>query len=464
MTKTITITTTEKGIEVKNFDSQYKVSQYIVITKSFLNDQYRLVYSTRSAKYILVQSPEFELLKNGNFSQIRPEIFKNMLNNKIVVPAKSEELLEVTNQFKENLDNRDLLSFVVQPSANCQLGCDYCGQEHHKDNINPFLAFQVLERFKKKITEYPFKRVNIGWFGGEALMSFSKIQFLSEEFIKICEERNVDYFGVLVTNGVLLKLNNFKRLYDLKIYKYEITIDGLKEHHDKTRMFKNGKGSFDIIMKNVLDVSNYIRANNLTKKVIISLRYNVTEGNAEGVIPFIDFLVANNLNDIVDFYIAPVHSWGNDAHLQGMNGHKFAKFEIEVFKYLTKKGFSGSFVPTSPKAVTCVAVSKHDEVIDAYGNVHKCSETPFVPTYGLKPEFKEEVTAFRSPFDDTFENWYDILETDEYPCHQCNLLPICGGDCPKIWAEGQVACPSFKMNIKDRLLLAFQKKLKKLHD
>jgi uncharacterized protein len=35
------------------------------------------------------------------------------------------------------------------------------------------------------------------------------------------------------------------------------------------------------------------------------------------------------------------------------------------------------------------------------------------------------------------------------------MLPVCGGACPKSWAEGRRACPPNKFNIKEKLILSY---------
>jgi radical SAM protein with 4Fe4S-binding SPASM domain len=55
----------------------------------------------------------------------------------------------------------------------------------------------------------------------------------------------------------------------------------------------------------------------------------------------------------------------------------------------------------------------------------------------------------------------DDVHSGKYPCHTCPMLPVCGGSCPKLWLEGQVPCPSAKLNIEQRMLLAWMPMQKK---
>jgi uncharacterized protein len=50
-------------------------------------------------------------------------------------------------------------------------------------------------------------------------------------------------------------------------------------------------------------------------------------------------------------------------------------------------------------------------------------------------------------------HWYDEIPTNDSWCKSCKFLPVCGGACPKSWYEGNPACPSFKFNIDERLMM-----------
>ena len=51
--------------------------------------------------------------------------------------------------------------------------------------------------------------------------------------------------------------------------------------------------------------------------------------------------------------------------------------------------------------------------------------------------------------------FYEEVERGIYDCHGCNMLPTCGGSCPKSWREGTPACPAQKFNISERLQLFY---------
>jgi uncharacterized protein len=121
-------------------------------------------------------------------------------------------------------------------------------------------------------------------------------------------------------------------------------------------------------------------------------------------------------------------------------------------------GFGGIKGKPSRTKEVCFTVSKTSEMYDAFGNIYDCSETSYVPAYdnsdykvGNLGKDHKNVNLKRSILND----WNDTLLTDQFPCHSCKMLPVCGGGCPKSWHEDMRACPTAKFNIKDQVLLNY---------
>ena len=438
----------------------YKLSYYVTATEKFNKRKNILLFSARSAKSMLLSAEVYHQILEQNFEFIQDNLFLNLIKLKILVLSEEDELKEIVKIFKEEKENPTDLQFVIQPSANCQLGCGYCGQKHENKNISVNISDQIIERFKNKITANPqLKSVNIGWFGAEPLIGLKQIEYLSPPLIKIAAENNLEYSAVIVSNGLLFTPNHFQTLVDLKVNKFEITIDGSKEFHDITRVKKIGSGSFETIFNNVKSVVQYKQANRI-KNVTISIRHNVNRFNQPSVLPFLDLLAQNNLLPFVSYNIQPVHSWGNDAHLSSLSHQEFADFQIQILKKMEQLGSFINWLPRDTTKYTCTATRKQDEVIDTYGNIHRCTEIPYVKTYGDYKTNNQALTTFISPHDEAFEDWYNILLRKEYDCGTCKILPICGGSCPKAWKEGNAPCPSTKYNLKDKILQAFIQEIK----
>lgn len=145
---------------------------------------------------------------------------------------------------------------TLQLTQNCNLRCDYCaysGNYHQRTHGGGKMSYETI----CKSIDYAMKRadgvedLNIGFYGGEPLLEFENLKkavgYISERY----RDRKVNYS--ITTNGTLLndEIVRFLSAHDFSVL---ISLDGPKELHDQHRVFANGQGSFDRIMKNLQDI------------------------------------------------------------------------------------------------------------------------------------------------------------------------------------------------------------------
>lgn len=439
----------------------YKLSYYVIITDPIINNKFQIVYSTRTTSKVLLNIEVVSNIRNNNFDLVSSETFLQLINLKIIVDKNENELKNIVLNNNIAIDNNDELYYVIQPSADCQLGCNYCGQIHTKKSINNTLYDKICDRITGKLDKSNnYKKLKLGWFGGEPLMGLTKIKQLTPKLKEIANQYNCSYSASMTTNGLSLKKNIFfdlSRNYDVK--EFDITLDGSKESHDNRRHTKTGEKTFDIILNNISDILNDIDYKSSDAKIII--RSNIDKRNKESIFELIDILEEKDiLKKIHAFYIAPIHSWGNDAHLMSLSKEEYAKLEMDFYIKLLEKGKAfSSLLPNSLKQIVCLAVQKDGELIDSSGDIYNCTEISQVP------EYEKDVNIYKidnlnntnEPFlkERPLSNWNNDVLEGKFPCSTCSILPICGGACPKLWYENISPCPILKYNIKDRLIFDF---------
>lgn len=436
---------------------KWKLSYYSIISEPLNARKDVVLYSTRSAQAVKIAAQlKEQLLIDPNY--LPEQTIKLLAEIKLLVPEDENELHAIVTENNNEIAASTLLYEVIQPSAMCQLGCDYCGQEHSKDYISTSISEKLLARIKNKIEQGNYRSLFIGWFGGEPLMGLQQMRALSKELINIAAEKDLSYGAKVVTNGLSLKPAIFKELVtDMKVQQIELTLDGTGMYHDQRRITKEGAATFDLIFKNILDITGMPEFDELNCK--LSLRCNVDHRNVKGVSPLIKLLAEHKLqNKLAYFYPVGVYSWGgNDAHQRSLTKEQFAAMEIEWMIEMLELGFTPALLPHRVKKV-CMAVSKDSEMYDAFGNIFNCTEVSYASFYKNTPyvlgNLKNPTTAAIRPLN----SWYTDMEdasAKQFPCITCRMLPVCGGGCPKSWHEDMPACPSAKFNIKDRLALSY---------
>jgi uncharacterized protein len=440
---------------------QFKKSRYTIVTESIRSGKFaepvRIVYSTRSARAIVVNEAVCNALDTDDYLPLDPGLLSQLLEIEAIVPAAENELQTVVARNKGAVADNTTLNYVIQPTAQCQLGCGYCGQAHSKKLLDTDDSDNLLKRVELRLNSRAYDLLHIGWFGSEPLMGWKNIQELTPRLQELAEKYGCGYSASIVTNGLSLKENIFLDL----IHKYavntlEITLDGTAPFHDTRRHTKEGHSTFELIWKNLLAICT--RPDFDALGVDITVRCNVDRRNVEGVSPLIELLATHGLQQKVNFYTAPIHSWGNDAHLLSLTKEEYADKEIDWIMEMAKLNFRLSGLIPSLKEIVCISVTPDAEVVDAFGNVYNCTEIPYVPVYEGSAYVLDNL---KQPMTDTperrraFADWYERIETEDNTCSNCRMLPVCGGMCPKSWEEGIPACPSNKINIEDKLILAY---------
>ena len=156
-------------------------------------------------------------------------------------------------------------SVTFQVTEDCNLRCTYCYQiDKHKTFMPIELGKRAMDLLLESTPEnnsYINAEISpaivIEFIGGEPLLAIDTIVELIEYFKKRAIEMNHPWatrhrFSIC-SNGLLYFNNKFQEL--LKKYgneiSFSISIDGMKELHDKCRILPDGSGSYDIAIAGV---------------------------------------------------------------------------------------------------------------------------------------------------------------------------------------------------------------------
>jgi len=214
---------------------------------------------------------------------------------------------------------------------------------------------------------------------------------------------------------------SFLNRYNLD--RVQITLDGPKEIHDKRRVRKDGKGTFDKIIQNIL--MGFHR--NLLKK--LHLRINFDRQNVELIPVLLDLLAAHDFQQKIELSFGIVTPTICEETGQRVSDTYFTEFGLSLnetaTKYLwlwqeaKKRGFA---IPQEYLVGPwCTARKIHSAVIEPDGTLLKC-----ISTVGRKEFAFGDILSTSETYDPNFSN-FSYLE--ECLASGCPFVPICGGAC-----------------------------------
>jgi uncharacterized protein len=431
-----------------------KLSRFVVasdeLTLRSSGARRRVLFSTRVARPTVVSESVWTAIEREQISPLPQGVLSALVEGGILVGRDEDELAAVLRENTAAIVGNEVLKHVIQPTAACQLGCDYCGQQHFARHLAEDHQDMLLARLNRRLASGCYSSLAISWFGAEPLLGIKAMRRLSPMLIGLAQHHKAAYSSRMVTNGLRLTPDIARELEIVhRVGAAEITLDGPEAVHDQRRYVKNGQPSFARILGNLVAIAGLPEI-----AMQLSVRCNVDRRNADSVGELIDVLYKEGLHTRVSLHFAPVYSWGNGADADALAPDDFGAREIEWFAQMQNRGFQVDLLPGRQRIV-CLAVHREGELTDALGNLFNCTEVSQVPAYGEPNRFglgtldREDVVA-QPPF----RNFNDEIAQGDHPqCGTCRMLPVCGGACPKQWSEGRSPCPSARANISERLTL-----------
>lgn len=344
-------------------------------------------------------------------------------------------------------------TFTFLPTSRCNMGCAYCGQEHGDSNAAESANALFRERVLRAIRNERVRHVHVAWFGGEPMLVYRTIMEMATEFVAEATRIGTRYSSKMTTNGVLLTSDRMRALIDGGLVsRFDITVDGPPEIHDKHRPLKAGARSFNRIMR----ILKWYAQADLNHPCTVVIRTNVDRGNVQHIPEYLNLMKAAGLDDHSRFLyeLAPVHSFSNDVSDIALSTPEAATAEIEWMREMVTLGLPFGVLPGKPSTHTCVATNPNSETIGPDGTVFSCVETPLTPMAHLDSltTLKDLGTDALRPLG-KYDAWDAAVEQGAVPCSSCQLRVVCRGACPKLWTEGTPACPTMKLNLDARIEL-----------
>lgn len=166
----------------------------------------------------------------------------------------AEELL-TTDQYHDYVVDFKKRKTVVKAlclhiAHDCNLACQYCfAEEGEYHGRRALMSFEVGKKALDFLIANSGNRRNleVDFFGGEPLMNWEVVKQLVEYGRSKEKEYNKNFRFTMTTNGVLLN-DEIMDYCNREMSNVVLSLDGRKEVNDKMRPFRNGKGSYDLIV------------------------------------------------------------------------------------------------------------------------------------------------------------------------------------------------------------------------
>jgi len=392
-----------------------QLSRYLGIYAA-KNPRSVILYSTKNAAIVELPKKIADKLPDVDLSG---EDRKTLISDGFLVRDPEMEKREFLHYVDElNALNRSL-SIKLVVNLDCNLACRYCfeGSRKGKHYMTRQTADDFIRFVKKTISsQEDIREILITYYGGEPLLSKELIISISERLKSFARDRGLRLKLFLMTNGTLLTKETVRRMKPLGLKEACITLDGPAHIHNSFRPFKNGSGSFDMILKNIRDVR---------KQVAIVLNGNFVRQNFKRFPALLDHLRDDgiDISGLRSVQFSPVVAesaeFGPAGFHEGcasVNEPWFFRASVWLREEILKRG--GRQARTAPGL--CMMEYKNNMLVNYDGGIYKCPGFIGREAYKIG-DIKIEMKDYRESHN--LDNW----KNEE--CLDCAYLPLCFGGC-----------------------------------
>lgn len=425
-----------------------KPSQYNIIVD---DNGTHIVFNSKNCALVKVNDIFLDLLRfpdevlNDEYAKLRQQMY----DNGFLIDDDVDEVQIL--EYEHNLAkfNKSKLTLTILPTFDCNFKCFYC----FENKTNECLRKESIKAIEKFTLEHiaGVKELYVCWFGGEPLLKPDVIWQLSNFFINFTEKNNIKYTAVMISNGSLFSDDIIMNMKNCKIKTVQITLDGSADFHNKRRVFKSGKPSFNIIVNNI---TKLINAN-----IKVSCRINIDKTNFNSVKDLLVYLGSLKLDNYnVSFgQLLPLGSndqWPTDICF---NQEEFSK-AVDILEKIARKNnislpLDYPFYPR-PSYNFCGACNINSFVIHPNGDVHKCYDCL---DYKIGNIYQGVECSLLEKHNNA--HWLNNSPFKDEECRTCKILPICMGSCPYLNEKmGYKFCLKWKNDIKEIIVKKYHNK------
>ena len=359
------------------------------------------------------------------------------------------------------MQTRTDFHLLAKPAgAACNLGCTYCfflsKENLYAARESPLMDEATLDRYIRQLmAASPGPQVDVAWQGGEPMLRGLDFYRRSVRLAEAYRQPHQRVLHTMQTNGTLVD-DEWAAFFKENGFLVGLSVDGPRAMHDAHRVDRQGRGSFDDVIRGW----NCLRAHDVDVNVLCTVNAANADHPIEVYRFFRDELGARYIQLIPIVERATEQTiafanrgWGGpkgrDRPLYRQTGRlvtdrsvgaeQFGRFLIGVFDQWIREDVGEVYVTTFDVALgswlgqhnSCVVAPTCGKalVLEHNGDVYSCD-------HFVEPEHRLgniADTTLQALMDSEKQRRFGQAKSDTLPkaCRECPVLFACHGECPR---------------------------------
>ncbi|MBO8465633.1 MAG: SPASM domain-containing protein [Bacteroidetes bacterium] len=403
------------------------VSKYTFLFDNNNNTDY-YAYNTLSNALIEIDKESYDILVYSENSKIEielssmdHELWNALYENNIITENDDDDFLKYKASIARMRTQTASMHLTLAPTMDCCFHCHYCFEKY---KTKSYMSAEVMDSIIKYVTtKHDLKNIHITWFGGEPLMAISQIELFHDKFSGAWKNT---VLSNIITTGYHIDENTMRVLKKVGISQMQITLDGMKDTHNKVKHIESEEDVFERVMSNIMLLNDRIPDMNIV------VRVNLTRENAHEYEQLYK-LCQTRFRGRKNIALAPafVLDRGTSECSSGQTINFFQhKDRSEFILDLASKGMDSPYVHYPEPFFNECAIRNNTAIsFDPDGYAYKCWEVIGNKEYaigrlnkdGILTEINEKILN---------RQLYGADPIDDATCQTCKYLPLCSGGCP----------------------------------
>lgn len=376
-----------------------------------------------------------DILHSPNKLSNDPEIVDYLYKLHFLIDDNMNEIEILKKRYNDALKSKSY-HLIINPTLECNFRCWYCYESHNKGHMDIKTIERVKKFIDKTMRREDITHFHLSWFGGEPLLYFDEVMYPIAIY---AQQKAIEYEKTfehsMTSNGFRLTQEVIKKCVETELSSIQVTLDGNREHHNKTRNH-NGTPSYDIILNNIINYCKVSKSN----KIILRINYTneVIKNDMQAVFTSIPEIIRPQIE--VSFHrvwqTIGIEKSTIDVQnkIEALQTMKFATVQNAI--YARYKGY------------VCYADSLNYININFDGSIYKCTANDYKKENRLGYVDKEGNLVLEKQ--QLLEQINNMANFENPLCLKCKRLAICGGFCfnrkMKFITKNEYKCLKSKMD------------------
>lgn len=388
-----------------------------------IEGKHTLLFNAFSGNFVVARNRLLKLddAAMEDISANNPTLFNQLKEGGMLVDDEVDEVALLKKRIIDADNNTNSFILHINPTLDCNFSCWYCYENHvARSRMEPTTVEAVKKYISSVLEDDRIKNFHLGFFGGEPLFHFNSVaRPLIKYAADCCKEHNCTFSAHFTTNGALFndEIIDFLSGFDCG---FQITLDGGKVCHDKTRFNHDDTGSYDTIVANIKKLAE--------AGMSVIVRVNFTSDNVDSVENIFDSFgdVSEESKKFLSFDFQRVWQDRNDRNDD-------AEVKMTAIRSRFKEaGFMvlANYIPHDVRN-SCYGDKLNHVLINYNGDVFGCTARDFTTTNSIGRLNDDGSIAF----DHTKVEHRNSSKLSKEVCRRCRIAPLCGGGCKQKASE-----------------------------